>query len=104
MRAAPTYGSSRPTSPTWCGRLNSSRESWWGWLADPSRWHSVEVRRWAAADRELLDGVLGPAAVREVTDALASGGATAGVPLEVAPAAVWRRLAVIDALDWCPVS
>ncbi len=69
-------------------------------LADPSRWHAVDVRRWAAADRDLLEALLGPAAVREVTGLLASGDAKVGVPLEVAPAAVWRRLAVIDALDW----
>lgn len=66
-------------------------------LADPSRWHAVDVRRWAAADRDLLEVLLGPAAVREVPGLLASGDA---VSLEVAPATVWRRLAVIDALDW----
>ncbi|TCC04367.1 hypothetical protein [Kribbella soli] len=69
-------------------------------LADPSRWYAADVRRWAAADRDLLEALLGPAAVREVTGLLASGDAEAGVPLEVAPATVWRRLAVIDALDW----
>ncbi|TCC19441.1 hypothetical protein [Kribbella speibonae] len=69
-------------------------------LADPSRWHAVDVRRWDAADRDLLEALLGPAAVREVTGLLAPGDAKAGVPLEVAPATVWRRLAVVDALDW----
>lgn len=69
-------------------------------LADPSGWHAIDVRRWAAADRDLLEALLGPAAVREVTGLLASGDAKVGVPLEVAPATVWRRLAVIDALDW----
>lgn len=69
-------------------------------LADPSRWHAVDVRRWAAADRDLLEALLGPAAVREVSGLFASDDARVGVPLEVAPATVWRRLAVIDALDW----
>ncbi|WP_410789087.1 hypothetical protein [Kribbella sp. C-35] len=69
-------------------------------LADPSRWHAIDVRRWTAADRDLLEALLGPPAVREVTGLLASGDAKVGVPLEVAPATVWRRLAVIDALNW----
>jgi hypothetical protein len=65
-------------------------------LADPSRWHAVDVRRWDAADPALLEGVLG----RDVVRQLASGLAPADEPLQVRPAPAWRRLAVIDALDW----
>ncbi|NIK54795.1 hypothetical protein [Kribbella shirazensis] len=61
-------------------------------LADPSRWHGVEVRRWDAADPALLGALLGRDAVRRL--------ALGEVPQELAPAAAWRRLAVIDALDW----
>lgn len=64
-------------------------------LADPSHWHAIDVRRWAAADPALLGAVLGPPAVRQL-----SAGAARGVPVEVASAPAWRRLAVIDALDW----
>lgn len=65
-------------------------------LADPSRWHAVEVRHWAAADPALLNAVLGRPAVR----LLSSGMPHLGEPIDVAPAPAWRRLAVLDALDW----
>ncbi|MFG1906422.1 hypothetical protein [Kribbella sp. NPDC048928] len=65
-------------------------------LADPSRWHAVEVRDWAAADPALLNSVLGRPAVR----LLSSGMPHIGEPIDVVPAPAWRRLAVLDALDW----
>jgi hypothetical protein len=65
-------------------------------LADPSRWHAVEVRDWAAADPALLNAVLGRPAVR----LLSSGMPHIGEPIDVTPAPAWRRLAVLDALDW----
>ncbi|MGW7682141.1 hypothetical protein ACWGID_15455 [Kribbella sp. NPDC054772] len=69
-------------------------------LADPSRWHAVEVRRWAEADRDLLETILGAIAVPEIDRLLATGVATSDVPVDCAGAGAWLRLAVVDALDW----
>ena len=75
-------------------------------LADPERWHFVTVQRWDEADRPLLEAVLGREGVRhlaQLRDSLVSSGelhAKADVPVESARVGPWRRLAVIDALDW----
>ncbi|MFF0338499.1 hypothetical protein [Kribbella sp. NPDC004875] len=69
-------------------------------LADPSAWHAVEVRRWADADRDLLETILGAPAVREVDRLLAAGAATGDVPVDCGGAGAWLRLAVVEALDW----
>ncbi|MEU4193144.1 hypothetical protein AB0E69_14690 [Kribbella sp. NPDC026611] len=66
-------------------------------LARPEHWWAVEVDRWADADPVLLTTLLGAEAVRRVGDVL---GTDAEMELEVTPAPAWRRLAVIDALDW----
>ncbi|MEU4292944.1 hypothetical protein AB0E63_32365 [Kribbella sp. NPDC026596] len=75
-------------------------------LADPERWRSVSVRRWDETDLALLDAVIGPDAVRRLSelraDLLASGRprAESELSVEFTPARPWRRIAVIDALDW----
>jgi hypothetical protein len=75
-------------------------------LADPERWRSVSVHRWDETDLVLLEAVIGPDAVRRLgqrrADLLASGlpHVESELSVEFTPARPWRRIAVIDALDW----
>jgi hypothetical protein len=75
-------------------------------LADPEHWRSVSVHRWDETDLALVDAVIGPDAVRRLSelraDLLGSGRtrAESELSIEFTPARAWRRIAVIDALDW----
>ncbi|MFK4084001.1 hypothetical protein ACI2LF_07830 [Kribbella sp. NPDC020789] len=75
-------------------------------LADPGRWRCVTVERWDTADRNLLEAVVGQESLRHLGDlraGLAASGRSqlqAEVPVGAAQSGPWRRLAVIDALDW----
>ncbi len=75
-------------------------------LAAPEQWRSVSVRRWDEAELILLDALIGPDAVRRLsqlrTDLLESGRprAESELSVEFTPARPWHRIAVIDALDW----
>lgn len=75
-------------------------------LADSFGWRSVTVHEWDRADRNLLDAVVGRESNRQLAklrDSLACSDDShlkADVPAEAAQSGPWRRLAVIDALDW----
>ncbi len=75
-------------------------------LANPDGWRSVTVHGWDQADRNLLDAVVGRESNRQLAklrDSLACSGdphLKADVAAEAAQSGPWRRLAVIDALDW----
>jgi hypothetical protein len=75
-------------------------------LADPGRWRAVTVDGWDDADRNLLEAVVGQESLRQLGD-LRDGLAVTGGPslqadvqVGAAQSGPWRRLAVIDALDW----
>ena len=71
-------------------------------LADPERWHSVTVQRWDQADLVLLELLIGPDAVRRLSELRSSDRSSleTEVSLDIAPTGPWQRIAVIDALDW----
>ncbi|MFC9687622.1 hypothetical protein ACFTSF_03715 [Kribbella sp. NPDC056951] len=75
-------------------------------LADPGGWRSVAVDGWDAADRDLLEAVVGQDCIRRLNQLRAGlvSQLTTEVPVEAARSGPWRRLAVIDALDrWLQV-